>query len=209
LDYVDRLARYAWATGDLHALDWMWYLWCGYHSPLAGRVMKTFERAYVLDKSTWAEPSDPYFELARNEDVALRVLAEFGLTDPDCVIVNGHTPVHEIDGDTPLRANGRLMVIDGGFCRAYHAKTGIAGYTLIADSNGIRLKAHRPFTSVADALASNYDIASAHETIIADCRDNPIRVSDTDDGLKIREQIEDLSELLQSYRSGTLAERGA
>lgn len=209
LDHVDRMARYAWATGDLHALDWMWYLWCGYHSPLAGRTMKTFERAYVLDKSTWAEPSDPYFELARNEDVAVRVLEEFGLTGPYCCIVNGHTPVHEIDGDTPLRANGRLMVIDGGFCRAYHAKTGIAGYTLISDTNGLRLKAHRPFTSVKDALTSNYDIASAHETIIADCRDNPIRVADTDDGLKIREQIEDLSNLLQAYRSGTLAERGA
>ena len=137
------------------------------------------------------------------------LLEEFGLTGPYCCIVNGHTPVHEIDGDTPLRANGRLMVIDGGFNRAYHAKTGIAGYTLISDTFGIRLKAHRPFTSVADALTSNYDIASAHETIIADCRKEPVRVADTDDGRAIREQIEDLSALLHAYRSGILAEQGA
>ncbi len=209
LDYVDRTARRAWATGDQDALDWMWYLWCGSHSPLAGRTMKTFERAYVADPAAWDEPQDPYFDLARNQDVCQRVLGEFGLTGRTARIINGHTPVHEVDGDTPVRANGQLLVIDGGFCSAYHKTTGIAGYTLIADRNGLRLKAHRPFTSVNDALSSNDDIASAHETIIEDMSDHPARVADTDAGSLIREQIADLWALLQAYRDGTLAERGA
>ena len=208
LDYVDRMARHAWATGDLRSCDWMWYLWCGAHSPLAGRVMKTFERAYVSDQAAWVEPQDPYFDLARDQEVCRRVLAEFGLTREDARIVNGHTPVHEVDGDTPVRAGGQLLVIDGGFCEAYHRTTGIAGYTLIADHNGMRLKAHRPFTSVHDALVSNDDIASAHETIIEDRRQCPVRVADIDSGGHIREQIEDLTQLLAAYRSGTIPERG-
>jgi fructose-1,6-bisphosphatase-3 len=137
------------------------------------------------------------------------VLAEFGLTGPDARIVNGHTPVHEVDGDTPIRADGHLLVIDGGFCSAYHKTTGIAGYTLIADNYGLRLKAHRPFTSIAEALSSNDDIASAHETVIEDKRDHPVYVSDTDDGQTIRDQLEDLSELLDAYLSGALPERSA
>lgn len=209
LDYVDRLARQAWTARGQHALDWMWYLWCGPHSPLAGRTMKTFERAYVADKDAWEEPQDPYFDLSRDPAVARRVLAEFGLTGPDARIVNGHTPVHEVDGDTPIRADGHLLVIDGGFCSAYHKTTGIAGYTLIADNYGLRLKAHRPFTSIAEALSSNDDIASAHETVIEDKRDHPVYVSDTDDGQTIRDQLEDLSELLEAYLSGALPERSA
>lgn len=208
LDYVDKIARQAWATGDQKALDWMWYMWCGYHSPLAGRTMKTFERAYVANKDAWKEPQDPYFDLSRDERVAERVLAEFGLTGDNVHIVNGHTPVHEIDGDTPVRAGGKLLVIDGGFCSAYHQTTGIAGYTLIEDKFGLRLKAHRPFRGVDAALAKNNDIASAHEEIIEDHRDKPLRVLDTDDGLSILEQIEDLSELLSAYRGGILPEHG-
>ena len=208
LDYVERMARKAWATGDQPALDWMWYLWCGYHSPLAGRIMKTFERAYVADKSTWKEPQDPYFSLIRDQAVCRRVLAEFGLTKENARIINGHTPVHEIDGDTAVRAGGQALVIDGGFCRAYHATTGIAGYTLIADRNGLRLKAHRPFTSVYDALASNDDIASAHVTTIEDRSEQPVRVADNDSGARIRAQIEDLFELLTAYRAGILREHG-
>lgn len=208
LDYVDRMARRAWTSGDIQALDWMWYLWCGYHSPLAGREMKTFERTYVADESTWKEPQDPYFDLTRDEEVASRVLAEFGLEGDEVHIVNGHTPVHEIDGDTPVRAGGKLLVIDGGFCSAYHQTTGIAGYTLIEDKFGLRLKAHRPFRGVDAALAKNNDIASAHEEIIEDHRDKPLHVLDTDDGLSILEQIEDLSELLSAYRGGILPEHG-
>ena len=206
LDYADRIARKAWTTGDELALDWMWYLWCGDHSPLAGRLMKTFERAYVADKSSWVEPQDPYFDLSRDEAVASKVLAEFGLVGEGVHIVNGHTPVHEVDGDTPVRANGKLLVIDGGFCSAYHKTTGIAGYTLIADRNGVRLKAHRPFAGVEAALTGNTDIASAHEQVIDDKSAHPASVAATDDGVSIREQIEDLSELLVAYRGGVLPE---
>lgn len=207
LDYVDRMARRAWTTGDQLALDWMWYLWCGSHSPLAGRVMKTFERAYVADEAAWKEPQDPYFDLTRDSEVAARVLAEFGLTGPRAHIVNGHTPVHEIDGDTPVRANGQLLVIDGGFCHAYHKTTGIAGYTLIADARGLRLKAHRPFVGVDKALMSNFDIASAHEQVIDDTSTDPVRVADTDRGIRMRERIAELTALLEAYREGDLPER--
>ncbi len=207
LDFVDRMARRAWVAGDQKALDWMWYLWCGSHSPLAGRTMKTFERAYVADEAAWVEPQDPYFALSRKREVAERVLAEFGLSGNEAHIVNGHTPVHEIDGDTPVRADGKLLDIDGGFCSAYHKTTGIAGYTLIADRDGLRLKAHRPFMGVDAALSSNNDIASAHVQIIDDRRKNPVKVADTDDGESIRDQIEDLSSLLTAYRSGVLPER--
>ena len=208
LDYVDRMARRAWATGDQLALDWMWYLWCGSHSPLAGRVMKTFERAYVADPDAWNEPQDPYFDLTRDPEVAARVLAEFGLTGPRAHIVNGHTPVHEVDGDTPVRADGQLLVIDGGFCQAYHKTTDIAGYTLIADARGLRLKAHRPFAGVKAALTGNVDIASAHEQVIDDMRETPVLVADTDEGERIRARIADLTALLAAYREGDLHERG-
>ena len=208
LDYVDRVARRAWTIGDQRSLDWMWYLWCGSHSPLAGREMKTFERAYVADEAVWGEPQDSYFDLTRDVVVATRVLEEFGLSGPHAHIVNGHTPVHEVDGDTPVRADGKLLVIDGGFCAAYHKTTGIAGYTLIADARGLRLKAHRPFAGVKAALTGNVDIASAHEHVIEDTCDNPTRVIDTDDGARILERIADLEALLEAYRQGVLSERG-
>ncbi|MDO4806374.1 MAG: fructose-1,6-bisphosphatase [Coriobacteriales bacterium] len=208
LDYVDRMARKAWATKDQMALDWMWYLWCGSHSPLAGRTMKTFERAYVADQASWVEPQDPYFDLVRDPEVAGRILAEFGLEGPRVHIVNGHTPVHEIDGDTPVRADGKVLVIDGGFCEAYHKTTGIAGYTLIADARGLRLKAHRPFAGVRAAIRGNYDIASAHEQVIDDTTASPVTVANTDAGLRIQERISLLVELLEAYRSGLLHERG-
>ena len=208
LDYVDKLARRAWARRDQLALDWMWYLWCGRRSPLSGREMKTFERAYVADSAAWKEPQDPYFDLTRDPEVAARVLAEFGLAGPGTHIINGHTPVHEIDGDTPVRAAGQLLVIDGGFSQAYHKVTGIAGYTLIADARSLRLKAHRPFAGVRAALTANYDIASAHEQVIDDTSQSPIRVADTDKGVRIQARIDDLTALLEAYRDGTLQERG-
>lgn len=207
LDYVDRLARRAWATRDQLALDWMWYAWCGRRSPLSGREMKTFERAYVADPAAWKEPQDPYFDLTRDSTIAARVLAEFGLSGPGAHIVNGHTPVHEVDGDTPVRADGQLLVIDGGFSEAYHKTTGIAGYTLIADARGLRLKAHRPFAGVRAALAGNVDIASAHEQVIDDMSAHPVRVADTDAGGRIQTRIDDLTRLLSAYRSGELQER--
>ena len=144
-DYADRLARRAWHEHDQVSLDWMWYLWCGRFSPLSGRVVKTFERTYFADRSTWEEPRDPYFSHTEDPAMCARVLEEFGADVERGVIINGHTPVHAAAGESPVKAGGRLVVIDGGFCQAYHSTTGIAGYTLIADPEGMRIKAHRPF----------------------------------------------------------------
>ena len=208
LDYVERLARQAWYNRRPEALDWMWYLFCGSHSPLAGRVTKTFERSYLDDKSTWVEPADPYFELVKDPAVALGILAEFGLKGPHCHIINGHTPVRAGSGESPVHAGGLQIIIDGGFCRAYHKKTGIAGYTLIFSPTGMLLKAHKPFSSIQEALDNNADIAAASRDIIDDMSDKPLTVSDCDNGKVIRRQIADLMSLLEAYRSGELPERG-
>ena len=204
-DYADRLARRAWHEHDQVSLDWMWYLWCGRLSPLSGRVVKTFERTYLTDQSTWDEPRDPYFALTNDETACRRVLEEFGLDPEVSHIINGHTPVHASSGEKPVRAGGHLIVIDGGFCQAYHKTTGIAGYTLIADPRGMRIKAHRPFGSIADVLDLNADIMSDDDRFELDS--TPLTVGDTDDGAQIRGQLADLRALLDAYRTGMLPER--
>lgn len=206
LDFCDRMARRAWHRGDQRALDWMWYLWCGRRSPLSGRVTKTFERTFVDDRSAWTEPEDPYFRLTEaSEEVCLRVLAEFGLTGTHSHIINGHKPVREREGESPIKGNARRLVVDGGFCEAYHKTTGIAGYTLIASAEGVRIKAHRPFLSVDAALAANADILS--NTTVIEREDTPLRIADTDKGRQLSEQIADLHDLLDAYRDGTIKER--
>lgn len=205
LDFCDEIARRAWRTRDADALDWMWYLWIGMKSPASGRLVKTFERAYIDDPASWVEPMDPYFELTRDERACDAIMAEFGLAPGEGHIINGHTPVHAVEGEQPIRANGRLLVIDGGFCSAYHPKTGIAGYTLISSSRGCRLKAHQAFESVEAVLARNADIVS--ETDRFDVAESRRMVGDTDTGVQIREQIRDLHQLLDAYRTGVLEER--
>ena len=204
-DFVDRIARRAWHTHDQHALDWMWYLWCGRVSPLSGRIVKTFEREYVVDKSTWPEPQDPYFTLTEDPAVCERILEEFGVDGARGHIVNGHTPVHASAGESPLKAGGKVIVIDGGFCEAYRSTTGIAGYTLISDAHGLRIKAHRPFGSIEDALDLNADIISDSDRF--ERAKEPILVKDCDNGQRIRKQITELKALLAAYRDGELAER--
>ena len=203
-DYADQLARRAWHEHDQVSLDWMWYLWCGRLSPLSGRVMKTFERTYLADKSTWEEPRDPYYSYNDDPETCRMILEEFGC-DAGGVIINGHTPVHAAEGESPVKAGGMLVVIDGGFCQAYHKTTGIAGYTLIADPNGMRIKAHRPFASIKDVLDLNADIMSEDDRFRRWPR--PLTVGDTDAGDQIREQIGDLRALLDAYRSGVLPEK--
>ena len=205
LDFCDEIARRAWRMRDVDALDWMWYLWIGMKSPASGRLVKTFERAYIDDPASWVEPMDPYFELTRDERACDAIMAEFGLAPGEGHIINGHTPVHAAEGEQPIRANGRLLVIDGGFCSAYHPKTGIAGYTLISSSRGCRLKAHQAFESVDAVLARNADIVS--ETDRFDVAESRRMVGDTDTGVQIREQIRDLHQLLDAYRTGVLEER--
>lgn len=204
-DYADRLARRAWHEHDQVSLDWMWYLWCGRFSPLSGRVVKTFERTYFADRSTWEEPRDPYFSHTEDPAMCARVLEEFGADVEHGVIINGHTPVHAAAGESPVKAGGRLVVIDGGFCQAYHSTTGIAGYTLIADPEGMRIKAHRPFGSIADVLDLNADIVSDDDRFQRNPR--PLFIGDTDTGADIRGQICDLRALLDAYRTGEVLER--
>ena len=205
-DYADRLARQAWHEHDQVSLDWMWYLWCGRYSPLSGRVVKTFERTYLTDRSTWQEPRDPYFRLTEKPEVARRILAEFGGDPVHGHIINGHTPVHAADGESPVKAGGLLVVIDGGFCQAYHRTTGIAGYTLISDPRGMRIKAHRPFGTIADVLDLNADIMSDDDRF--EIYPSPKTIGDTDTGTQIRGQVADLRALLDAYRTGLLPERG-
>lgn len=205
LDFCDRVARRAWTRGDQAALDWMYYLWCGAHSPLSGRVVKTFERAFVADKAAWQEPRDPYYEMSDHEDVSRAILHEFGLEGAQSRIINGHTPVRASSGESPIRADGRKLVIDGGFCEAYHKTTGIAGYTLVSGSHDLRIKAHRPFRGIEAALDDNADIMSDSDVISR--YGHQILVAETDAGKEIRERIADLEALLGAYTDGTVPER--
>jgi fructose-1,6-bisphosphatase-3 len=177
----------------------MWYLWCGKLSPLFGRdKMTTFERRFVADKDTWAEIKNPYYRLIDSEEHVLRILREFGLNDEISHIVNGHVPVRK--GQSPLRGGGRLIVIDGGFCKAYQPQTGIAGYTLIYNSYGLRLSAHMPFEGADKAIEENLDIHSSTE--VFERLQQRVRVLDTDAGQEISERVYDLSLLLTAYRTG-------
>ena len=205
LDKVDLEVRKAWSAPDQDSVDFLWYLWCGSKSPLFGKVIKTFERTYLEDKDTWKEPRNPYYVFNREKRTAKMILHEFGLYSERSHIINGHTPVNVKKGESPIRADGKLYVIDGGFCKAYQKATGIAGYTLIFNSHGMKLKTHQPFTSLKKALEENVDIHS--DTEIVEEEEERIMVADTDDGIIIRERIKDLKALLKAYRSGLIRER--
>lgn len=207
LDMAEKRARRAWkkshATGILEPhmseeqkndLDFMWFLWGGPKSPLCGRILKTFEREFIDVSSSWNEPQDPYYTFYRDRRTCDMILREFGLYGEHTHIINGHTPVHVKDGEQPVRADGRLYVIDGGFSNPMHKTTGIAGYTLIYNSHGLRLKAHQPFQGVEAALSGNVDIES--DSRLVEKNENRILVADSDNGEKIKEQIADLRELL-------------
>ena len=204
LDFCDRMARRAWYQRDLCALDWMYYFWGGKYSPLSGRVVKTFERTFVADESTWPEPQDAYYAFTQSPSVCRRVLEGFGIDADKGHIINGHTPVKAKKGERPIKADGKLFVIDGGFCKAYHKRTGIAGYTLISSSDGMRIKAHRPFQGVEAALDDNADISSMDEVV--ETYEPPLKIRDTDNGDNIQSQIRDLKALLERYRTGEIKE---
>lgn len=205
LDYAEKIARRAYfGKKDKGDLDFMWYLWCGRKSPLSGRQVKTFERTYLIDETTWKEASNPYYRFYEEERICNMILREFGLYSPLSHIINGHTPVKTVEGEKPIRAGGRLLVIDGGFCSDYHKTTGIAGYTLIYNSHGLRIKAHQPFESVRRALRENKDIES--ESQLIETEKARVMVRDTDIGKQIMEDIADLEMLLQGYRSGEIKE---
>ncbi len=188
---VHRAAR----TKQAQDTNVFWYLWCGSGSPLFGRKkLATFENIYLPSAGLSAEEKNPYYTLSRTKEIAQKILAEFGLTDNNCHIINGHIPVHCKEGENPVKADGKLIVIDGGFCRAYHERTGIAGYTLIYNSYGMRLCAHNPFCGVQEAIEGNRDIVS--DITVFDTVGRRLKVNDTDTGVAIRSQIASLKQLL-------------
>ena len=186
--------------------DFLWFLWCGRNSPSFGRDhIATFERRLIEDKSTWAEPKNPYYSFYNEDAVCVRILREFGLEGEHCHIVNGHVPVKTKDGESPIKAGGRLIVIDGGFCRAYHRRTGIAGYTLVYNSHGLSLRAHQPFETVEKAISENLDIVSSVD--VFETTKNRVLVGDTDNGRKLAADVEDLKRLVAAYQTGLVKER--
>lgn len=206
MDYADKMARRAfYSKKDVEALDFIWYLWRGVKSPLSGRKIKTFERMLIDDKSAWDEPRNPYYEFYNEEDTCNMILEEFGIKPSEGHIINGHTPVKVVEGEEPVRANGKLIIIDGGFCEAYHKTTGIAGYTLIYNSHSMRLMAHRPFENIKKAISDNLDIRSDRNKF--ETKEKRMLVKNTDIGRNILEQIFDLEELLKCYRLGEIKEK--
>ena len=189
-----------------YAIDYFMYLWCGPDSPLFDKSkMATFERYFIKEKETHEEKKGYYFILRNNEDICDNILKAFGVTDQNRHIINGHVPVKAVKGESPIKANGRLMVIDGGFSQAYHHETGIAGYTLVYHSRGFQLVQHEPFTSTEDAILRGTDIKST--TQIVEMSSRRMLVADTDKGKELNAQINDLQELLYAYRHGFISER--
>lgn len=189
-----------------YAIDYFLYLWCGPDSPLFDKSkMATFERYFIADKETHVEEKGYYFKLRDNEEVIDHILDAFGVVGSNRHIINGHVPVRTLKGENPIKANGKLMVIDGGFSKAYHNETGIAGYTLVYHSRGFQLVQHEPFTSTEDAIQRGTDIKST--TQIVEMSNRRMLVADTDIGVELRRQIDDLEELLYAYRHGYIKEK--
>ena len=207
-DYCDRRARQGYSAppgspARLAGQDFLWYLWCGAKSPLFGRSARTtFERLYIADPAAHREIKDPYYRHIAARDAAERILREFGLAGAGCHIVNGHVPVRAIEGESPIKGGGRLIIIDGGFCRAYHQRTGIAGYTLVYNSRGLILRTHQPFESAEKAIHEDEDIASKSEYIYT--APQRILVRDTDEGGRKQALIRDLCALVEAYQTGVL-----
>ena len=210
LDYADTAARKAYylKMGTLEqkiGMDFLWFLWAGRNSPIFGRNrMTTFERRLIADKDAWAEPKNAYYTLYQDPEVCNRILREFGLEGPHCHIINGHVPVKTRKGESPLKAGGKLIVIDGGFCKAYQATSGIAGYTLIYNSHAFRIAAHQPFVGRERAIRENYDISSSNN--LFERLEVRQRVRDTDHGRDLQKRIEDLQFLLAAFRDGAIVE---
>ncbi|WP_434309311.1 fructose-1,6-bisphosphatase [Hominifimenecus sp. rT4P-3] len=210
MDMFDNYVRKAYylspSPEKLYATDIIYYLWTGASSPLFGKErMTTFERYFIKDKAAHEEPKTPYYKLYNDEAVVNHIFEEFGLEPEDSHIVNGHVPVKQKKGESPIKCGGKLLLIDGGFSRAYQSTTGIAGYTLISNSYGLKLVYHEPFTSTEDAIRTGSDIHS--EIFVVEKVTKRQTVSDTDNGKRLKEQISDLEKLLAAYRSGELRER--
>lgn len=209
-DVLDNYVRKGFVSNDREererGRDLMWYIWLHENSPLFGKdKMATFERYFLAEKETHKEVKNPYYHFLESEEVLDRILSEFGLNAKEAHIVNGHVPVKSKDGESPIKCHGKLLVIDGGFSKAYQKETGIAGYTLIYNSYGLILAAHDPFESTEAAIENESDIHS--ESRMVKWVPERTRVADTDIGRSLREKIEDLEKLLEAYRSGAIAEK--
>lgn len=210
LDRIEQMVRLAYDEEADHvdrerAIDYFWYLWCGPNSPLFDKSkMSTFERYFIADKATHKEEKGWYYKLRDDANICDELMNAFGVRGKHRHIINGHVPVRAMNGENPIKADGKLMVIDGGFAKAYHDTTGIAGYTLVYHSRGFQLVQHAPFTSTDEAILNGTDIQST--TQIVEMMGHRAMVNDTDKGAELREQIADLEKLLVAYRRGFIKE---
>lgn len=210
MDYCDRVARQGYFSKEgteerSIGKDFLWFLWCGKNSPLCAKEkIATFERLLVDDTSTWDEPKNAYYNCWKDETIAQRILEEFSLGGEGSHIINGHIPIRRNKGENPIKANGKVIVIDGGFCKAYQPTTGVAGYTLIYSAEGIRISAHEPYAGKRNAIRNNQDIIS--DTVVFEPSADKICVRDTDVGIRMKEKIEDLKLLLAEYERGAIKE---
>lgn len=211
MDKVDSLIRKAYfgeqgTPEHIFAVDYMWYIWCGPDSVAFDKgKMTTFERCFIADKEPHKEPKGHYYILRENESVCDMILDEFGVKGVNRHIINGHVPVKTIKGESPIRAGGKMLIIDGGFSRAYQGETGIAGYTLIFNSRGMQLVQHEPFTSTRQAIEHGVEIKGTR--LFVDFNKERMLVKDTDNGEEIRGQIAALLRLVEAYRNGLVKER--
>ncbi|MDO4565748.1 MAG: fructose-1,6-bisphosphatase [Oscillospiraceae bacterium] len=207
-DRADALARQGYFAREgtperQQGLDFLWYCWCGKLSPVFGKNrMTTFERYFVADKDTHTETKNPYFTCGESPEFALKILREFGIESEEGRIINGHVPVKIKKGENPIKAGGRIIVIDGGMSKPYQLQTGAAGYTLISSSTGITLSCHEPFVTAREAISTEADIHSS-QTLVESYYKRRL-VSDTDDGRAIKERVKDLKSLLEAYRTGLI-----
>ena len=213
MDYADRLARKAYydkrGTPERRfGLDFLWWLWAGRNSPIYGRdKMTTFERRFIKDETTWAEPKNPYYEYYNDPAVCERLLQEFGLTGIHSHIINGHVPVRAGKGESPIKGGGRLLVIDGGFSKAYQPTSGIAGYTLLFNSRHYRMVSHQPFPGKWNAIHRNDDIEN--DSVIFETLTSRMHVCHTDEGRELQTHVDDLMDLLAAFRCGAVTEAHA
>ena len=210
MDFAETTARKAYydKRGSLerqYGMDFLWWLWAGRNSPIFGRDrMTTFERRFIKDESTWTEAKNAYYTYYQDPAVCNMILKEFDLEGAHCHIINGHVPVKVKKGENPIKGSGKLIVIDGGFCRAYQSTSGIAGYTLIYNSKDLRLVSHQPFSGRLDALQYNHDIEN--DSITFETMENRVKIEQTDLGKELQVRVNDLLRLLEAYRTGAVAE---
>ncbi len=210
MDYADKTARKAYyakrGTPEREfGMDFLWWLWAGRNSPIFGRDrMTTFERRFIADESTWSEPKNAYYTYYHDPAVCEMLLEEFGLGGEHSHIINGHVPVKAKKGESPIKGGGRLIVIDGGFSKAYQPTSGIAGYTLIFGSRYLRIVAHQPFAGKYNAIHKNHDIAN--ESVVFERIEPRMKIAQTDEGRDLQTRVDDLMDLLDAYRSGAVTE---